>query len=200
MSEAEGRPGSVLIVRADSPVGRATVARFEAAGDRTHAVDGEPADARACAASLGGAIDALGRVDVLVVPGSPAPRPSSGPDRSRVAIDAGLRTPFFLAREAARRMRGGRLVFVAPPRADAAHVVAPASLVEGGFIALVRLLAVELAPRGFAVNGLCPVASDANPDAVAAAAEFLASDDASYMTGAVLPVLPLEPRDVTGPR
>jgi NAD(P)-dependent dehydrogenase (short-subunit alcohol dehydrogenase family) len=199
MSGARGRSRSVLVVRADSPVGRAAVARFDAAGDRTHAVAGELADARAHAVSVDAAIEVLGRIDVLVIPGSPAVSPSSRPEGARVAIDAGLRTPFFWAQAAARSMSGGRLVLVAPARADAAGVPAPATVVEGGLLALVRLLAVELAPRGFHVNAVCPVAADANPVVAAAAIEFLASDDASYMTGSSLPVLASETPRLASP-
>jgi NAD(P)-dependent dehydrogenase (short-subunit alcohol dehydrogenase family) len=192
MIDARGRSRSVVVVRADSPVGRAAVVRFDAAGDRIHAVDGEVADARARAAAIDAAIEVLGKIDVLVVPGSVAPSPSSGPDGVRAAIDTALRTPFFWAQAGARSMNGGRLVLVAPARADAARGPAPANVVEGGLVALVRLLAVELAPRGFGVNAVCPVASDANDAAVAAAIEFLASDGASYVTGASLPMLASE--------
>jgi NAD(P)-dependent dehydrogenase (short-subunit alcohol dehydrogenase family) len=192
MSSAPGASRSVLVVRADSPAGRAAVARFDAAGDRVYAVEGEPSDPRSRVDSLTAAVDALGGIDVLVVPGPAAVASSFPPHAGRSAIDGGLRTPFFWAQEAARSMTSGRMVLVAPARIANASAPAPATLVEGGLIALVRLLAVELAPRGIGVNAVCPIASDVRPNAVAALIEFLASSDASYMTGALLPMFGAE--------
>jgi 3-oxoacyl-[acyl-carrier protein] reductase len=84
--------------------------------------------------------------------------------------------------------------------------------VKGGIDAMVRALAVELGPKGIRVNGVAPgvirtcmsgelrqLAGDAlvlhipqrrfgEPDEVARAVRFLASDEASYITGAVLRV------------
>ena len=92
------------------------------------------------------------------------------------------------------------------------------SAAKGGIIALTRALAVDLGPSGIRVNCLCPGAIETpmltrvmlkqgdlkevrerriknypvgrfgTPIEVAQAALFLASDDASFITGAVLPV------------
>lgn len=86
---------------------------------------------------------------------------------------------------------------------------------KGGVIALTRAMAVTYAPRGIRVNALCPglietrmsrrAQSDpailsrlpelqpltgafGRPEDVAAAAVFLASEEAAFITGAVLPV------------
>ena len=85
---------------------------------------------------------------------------------------------------------------------------------KGGLIALTRLWAADWGPRGIRVNAICPGPVDtpmnapwlsdpckrsfltagsplgrvANPDEVANVALFLASEEASYVNGAVIPV------------
>lgn len=189
---------SVLVVRARSPFGRAAVERFAAEGALTHAHEGDGADADERRSAVGAAVAAHGALDVVVVPPPVVPSRAfleAGVGDHRAGVDAALRTTFFLAQEAARAMTGGgRICLVSPSRP--AHIgpqmPAPATLVEGGLVALVRLLAVELASRRISVNALCPIASGADPGAVAAGLAFLASADASYVTGAFLPVLDRE--------
>jgi NAD(P)-dependent dehydrogenase (short-subunit alcohol dehydrogenase family) len=181
-----------LVVRSDSTIGRAAVRRFEAEGARVH-----PADEETClrGAAVRECVDAYGGLDVLVIAPADAviqPFPRASLADHRTSIHAGLRTTFFIAQDAVRAMgRDGRIGIAAPPRPEgiADDVPAPATIVEGGLIALVRLLAVELAPDGIAVNALCPIASHADPDLVAAGLAFLASADASYVSGAFVPML-----------
>jgi 3-oxoacyl-[acyl-carrier protein] reductase len=173
---------SVAVLRADAPVGRAVAERLRRAGAVVHAVPGDAANRSARRAGLEAALAAAGRLDAVVLP--PAPALPSAPD----AVDAELRTAFFGAQDAARIMTGGRIVLSAAPRTRGDASFAPATTFEGAFIALVRLLAVELAPRGIALNALCPIGSGADADEVAATLAFLASDEASYMTGACVPV------------
>jgi NAD(P)-dependent dehydrogenase (short-subunit alcohol dehydrogenase family) len=135
--------------------------------------------------AVAAAARALGHLDALVVP-----PPGRIQQLGRHRFNAALRDVFFTVQAAARTMTEGRIVLVAPPRGVDDPGPAPISLVEGGFVALTRLLAVELAPHGLSLNSLCPIALDADPSAVASAIAFLVSPEASYMTGAFVPVGP----------
>ena len=129
-----------------------------------------------------------------------------------------LRGMFLVAQAAARRMvsRGtGVIVNMASTNAlggeeDLAHYNAS----KGGVLQLTKTMAVELGRRGIRVNCLCPgfirtplndaISDEAfveayerekiplgragTPEEVAAAYAFLASDDASYITGTLLVV------------
>jgi NAD(P)-dependent dehydrogenase (short-subunit alcohol dehydrogenase family) len=177
-SRLEGRVA--VVARSDSPIGRASVERSAAEGASVHAVDEETC--RRPRAVLRECLDAFGRLDVLLVaPSDEVVEPLADPplDRYRAATEGSLRTAFFLAQGAAPR-RSGRIVRSMP---------APATIVEGGLIAMVRLLAVELAPNGIAVNAVCPIAPQADAQAIASALVFLASADASYVSGALIPVI-----------
>jgi 3-oxoacyl-[acyl-carrier protein] reductase len=112
---------------------------------------------------------------------------------------------------------GGAIVTIASTAAlqpDAGEPTAHYNASKAGVVALTRQLAVELAPHGIRVNTVCPGVIDTpmlrvmdDPEAgerfvrdavplqrlgaardVAEAIAFLASDAASYITGAVLPV------------
>jgi 3-oxoacyl-[acyl-carrier protein] reductase len=137
-------------------------------------------------------------------------------DRWQEVLDANLGGAFRVARRAARNMvrsRRGRIVLVSSVTAFlgvAGQANYAAS--KAGLVGLARSLARELAPRGITVNVVAPGAVDtemlaavgeqrraemaaavplgrvAAPEEVAAAVGFLASPEASYITGAVLPV------------
>jgi NAD(P)-dependent dehydrogenase (short-subunit alcohol dehydrogenase family) len=190
-----------MVAGSDSAIGRASVERFAAEGASIHPAAEET--------GLGfdgvvrGCLDAFGRLDLLVVAPAHAvvePLPRASLERCRAALDGGLRTTFFIAQAAARVMtEGGRICVAAPRRSGriAAHMPAPATIVEGGLVAMVRLLAVELAPNGIAVNAVCPIGPQADPRAVASALAFLASAGASYVSGASVPVFGLATDDPT---
>lgn len=140
-----------------------------------------------------------------------------GPEDVRRLFDANLLSAFELSRRAARLMpeRGGRIVnitSIAGPISRAGDAVYTAT--KGALEALNRALAAELGPRRITVNAVAPgyFATEANaamtadaaiadwlsrrtslgrwgePNEIAGAVVFLASDAASYVTGSTLPV------------
>jgi len=139
------------------------------------------------------------------------------PEDWRRIIDIDLSGTFYACQAAARAMlpRGyGRIVALASTagvRGGTGRAAYGAA--KGGVIALTKVMAVELAPHGITVNALAPGAIETDlvkrmhsaetrvvyragipldrygtPEETAAAALFLASDEARYVTGEVLAV------------
>ena len=134
----------------------------------------------------------------------------------RRVLDINLTGAFLVAQAAARRMAatgGGSIVLVASLNGLAAERrFADYNASKGGLLMLARSLAVDLVDRGIRVNAVCPgyiltpmtdgyaadLAASAeiraaipmgrfgDPAEVAGAIAFLASDDASYVTGEAL--------------
>jgi 3-oxoacyl-[acyl-carrier protein] reductase len=134
----------------------------------------------------------------------------------RRVLDVNLTGAFFCARRALRKMvraHAGRIVFVS---SVGAFVGLPGqanyAASKAGLVGLARALAREVASRGVTVNVVAPGLVDtemlgavgdervaqleamvplgrlAAPDEVAGLVGFVASEDASYVTGAVLPL------------
>ncbi len=127
-------------------------------------------------------------------------------------IDTNLTAAFRLTRRALKgmlRARDGRIVNIASVvglRANPGQANYAAA--KAGLVALTKTVAVEVARRGITVNAVAPgwidtgmtadVSKDllaavparraGTPDEVAACVRFLASAEASYVTGAVLTV------------
>jgi gluconate 5-dehydrogenase len=133
-------------------------------------------------------------------------------------IDTNLTAVWTLARESARHMipaRRGRIIITGSISAYLARPTISAYVASKGAVhAMTRALAVELAPHNITVNGIAPgfVGTEMNtplvqnpefnawvqkstpmgrwgePKEIAAAALFLASDEASYVTGHIVTV------------
>jgi 3-oxoacyl-[acyl-carrier protein] reductase len=131
-------------------------------------------------------------------------------------IDANLTGAFRVSRRAAKgmlRLRRGRIVLVSSVvgmTGSAGQVNYAAS--KSGLVGMARSLARELGSRGITCNvvapgfvatdmtaaldqerrdaivGQVPLARYAEPDEVAGVVRFLASEDAAYITGALVPV------------
>ena len=137
-------------------------------------------------------------------------------DDFATVVDTNLTGTFRFARAVTKKMmraRYGRIVFTS---SVGAYLGAPGqanyAASKAGLIGLARSMARELASRGITVNvvtpgpietemlaavdetrraemaGLVPVGRLGTPDEVAAAIRFLTSDEAAFITGAVLPV------------
>lgn len=139
------------------------------------------------------------------------------PELIEHALTTNLMAPILAARLAARKMmmkRFGRIIFVSSVvgmRGEVGQVNYAAS--KSGLIGAARSMARELGGRGITVNVVAPGLTDTGmlnatigaekaaakatevpvprigrPEEVAAAIAFLASDDAAYITGVILPV------------
>jgi 3-oxoacyl-[acyl-carrier protein] reductase len=129
-------------------------------------------------------------------------------------LDVNLTGMFLVAKHGIRAMQGGgAVVFTGSPTGS--YGIAPGldaySASKGGVHGLIRVMAADYAPAGIRVNGVhpgftetamnrallededavrelsarIPLARAAKPEEVAAVIAFLASDEASYVTGAV---------------
>ena len=131
-------------------------------------------------------------------------------------LDLNLTSVFVLAQTAGRRMvehRRGSIVMIASMLSVIGGVNAVAyAASKGGVAQLARSLSNELAPRGVRVNAIAPgyveteltstledwkrgevearipLGRWAQPDDIAGAVAWLLSDDAGYVTGALIPV------------
>ncbi|MXU66042.1 SDR family NAD(P)-dependent oxidoreductase [Oceanomicrobium pacificus] len=228
--------GWTIISGAAAGIGAALAADCTARGQRVLGIDRDAAELARTAEALGpqfqGAVAdmqdadavraAIGSVDgpVATLISNAAivracPFADSSPDDWAEVIGVNLMGMVHLVQAALPRLSdGGRIVALSSHsavRGSFGRAAYAAS--KGGVDALVRVLAVELAPRRITVNAVAPgpvetphvkashsdarrtgwaerlpVGRYAAPEEITAAVRFLASPEASYITGQVLPV------------
>jgi 3-oxoacyl-[acyl-carrier protein] reductase len=195
----------------------ASVAAIEAEGVKGKAIQADAADADAVKRAVDEAAAALGGIDILVHNAGVAEIAPLGPDSiDSYRRVFGVNVEGVLAGTVAALPHlsdGGRVILISSVSGETAGF--PGNAVYGPSKAAASMFAKswahDLAPRNILVNAIQPgpVATDMNPDdgdfadqiramtvlkrygrpeEIASVASFLASDDASYITGATIDV------------
>lgn len=202
--------------RSDRSGAEAVVSDIESEGGEAVALAADVADPGA-ADELFGALESRFDGPVLVLVNNAGISrddltPSLGDEEWNAVIETNLTAAFRLTRRALKAMlraRSGRIVNVSSAVALRANPgQANYAAAKAGLIALTKTSAVEVARRGVTVNAVAPGLIDTDfiggaskeivqaiparrigtPEEVAACVRFLTSDEASYVTGAVLTV------------
>jgi 3-oxoacyl-[acyl-carrier protein] reductase len=207
-----------LNYRRDEPAALATATEIQAMGRKAQAYRGDVADYPAVEAKFAQAAETFGGFDIVVANSGVASRTASVADTDvaywQRVLDVDLNGVFYTCKAAVPRLRPlGNIIIVSSIGADVcAAFGAPYYVAKAGANALTKVLAKELAFEKKRVNCIAPgmIATDmgnrlvaalgegvvstiplgriGQPDEVGAAAVFLASDEASFITGKILRV------------
>ncbi|MFC9438738.1 SDR family oxidoreductase [Nocardia sp. NPDC057030] len=185
-----------------------TVGRVGAAHRRIRAFDADLGEQGALDAAVRAGVDALGRLDILCVTvdvDSAGPALDVAAADWRLALDAGLTGVWRICKAAIPHLvdsgRGGSIVLMGSVAGlRGVTDTGPATTAEHGVVGLMKSLANELAPHHVRVNTVHPTprrfgkamhllpVESVEPEDVANASLFLASDEARFITGVTLPV------------
>jgi NAD(P)-dependent dehydrogenase (short-subunit alcohol dehydrogenase family) len=152
------------IVIADVLDAAAAVGELTRAGGKAIGVKADVSDEAQVATLVQRAIDAFGRIDVLVnnaaMTAPPRPFEQIGAEEWRRMMDVNVLGPYLCARAAVphlRRQKQGRIINIA---SDTVNVGVPGMLhyvsSKGALIAFTRALARELGKDGITVNAISP--------------------------------------------
>lgn len=211
---AEG--GTVVVADLDGDAASRTAGDLPDGGPPASAVACDITDTASVEAAVAATLERHGRLDVLVgVAGGTGVHPGllDGMDDATWAagVDLNLAGPARCVRAAAPHLpRGGSIVLVGSVNGLQAFGDEDYSAAKAGLVSLAQNLAVRLGSRGVRINvvapgtvrtrswdqrsdpdrlaALYPLGRIGEPEDVAAAVAFLASDDAAWVTGVTLPV------------
>jgi 3-oxoacyl-[acyl-carrier protein] reductase len=212
---ADGWPVGVNY-RSEAAAAAEVVAAIEDAGGRAVALEGDVSDAQTPDRLFDAVKEAFDEPVLALVNNAGITRddlsPSLGDEEWSAVIDTDLTSAFRMTRRALKpmmRARTGRIVNIASVVALRANPgQSNYAAAKAGLIAFTKTAAVEVARRGITINAVAPgwietdMTADVDtglldavparragtPDEVAACVRFFVSEQASYVTGAVLSV------------
>ncbi len=193
------------------------VASIRAAGGKALAIKADSADAEAVKAAVELTVATFGRLDILIGNAGIMERGITGSmplelfDRM---FAVNVRAQFVAAQAASAHMtQGGRIVTIGSVVANRTGVpgLSTYSMTKGAVAAMVRGLAIDLAPRGITVNNvqpgptetdmnpgdseyaprlrsLIPLGRFGKPQEIASMVAYLVGDEAGFITGASLTI------------
>ncbi len=155
---------TVVAADVDPATARETAESLRGAGHEATPLAVDVTDEQSVAAMVAAALDAHGRIDVLVnnaaITGTKVVEETSAEEWRRT-LEVNLTGPFLCSKAVLPAMTaagGGRIVNIGSVAAKRISYNADASYTaaKAGLLAFTRHLAYEVAPRGITVNAVCP--------------------------------------------